>query len=193
MTKDFRFYLKQHILGFDFCLDNINNDKVLGLINLLQERHGKILFTGIGKNGHVAAKAASTFNSVGIESYFINPIDAVHGDMGLIKKDDIILTVSKSGNTEELIFFLKHAKDRTKNILLIHSNMENQILKYSSYDLFVPLISEADHLNKIPTTSIALYSVILQSMCCVLADENNFSLNDLVINHPGGAIGKTKV
>ena len=74
------------------------------------ESKGKIFFTGVGKNGHVAAKAASTFSSIGLPCFYINPVDSVHGDMGVINQDDIIVAISKGGNTEELIHFLHHVK-----------------------------------------------------------------------------------
>jgi arabinose-5-phosphate isomerase len=126
MNNYFNKYFLNHIDGFSYFLENVNDVEIFNLIQFLNKPHRNIFFTGIGKNGHVAAKAASTFNSMGIRVFFINPVDAVHGDMGLIDKDDIILAISKSGNTEELLWFLKNAKDRTDNIFLIHSNSCSQ-------------------------------------------------------------------
>jgi arabinose-5-phosphate isomerase len=193
MNNYFNKYFLNHIDGFSYFLENVNDVEIFNLIQFLNKPHRNIFFTGIGKNGHVAAKAASTFNSMGIRVFFINPVDAVHGDMGLIDKDDIILAISKSGNTEELLWFLKNAKDRTDNIFLIHSNKNNNCLQYCQKDLFVPLKMEADRLNKIPTTSIVLYTTILQSICCTLAENIGFTLDQLVFNHPGGSIGKSKL
>jgi arabinose-5-phosphate isomerase len=128
---------------------------------------------------------------MGIKVFFINPVDAVHGDIGIVSENDIIIAITKSGNTEELLNFLAHANKRTKKICILHSNKNNNSLNFSEFDLFVEIKNEADHLNKVPTVSIAVYTIILQSVSCVLAEENNLDLSSFVFNHPGGTIGKS--
>lgn len=191
--SNFKSFFKKHIDGVNLAMESINDADVSNLMTYIKQPHRNLFITGIGKNGHVAAKAASTFNSMGIKIFFINPVDAVHGDMGIIENDDIIIAISKTGNTDELENFLHHVSKRTKKICLIHSNKNNKCLKYCDNDFYIEIIDEADHLNKVPTISIAVYTIFLQTISCVLAHENNLDLKTFIFNHPGGSIGQTKI
>jgi arabinose-5-phosphate isomerase len=184
-------FFKNHLDGINTSLSSISDEKMAKFISYFKEPNVNVFLTGVGKNGHVAAKAVSTFNSMGIKVFFINPVDAVHGDIGIVSENDIIIAITKSGNTEELLNFLAHVNKRTKKICILHSNKNNNSLNFSEFDLFVEIKNEADHLNKVPTVSIAVYTIILQSVSCVLAEENNLDLSSFVFNHPGGTIGKS--
>ena len=152
-------HYKKHIDVLAESMELIDPIKAYEFVDLLLNCKGKIFFTGVGKNGHVAAKATSTFSSIGLPCFFINPVDSVHGDMGVINKGDILVAISKSGNTEELIHFLKHVKYKNCKIISIHSNPKNKSLKYSSLDINLHVRKEADHLNIVPTCSIAVFTV----------------------------------
>ncbi|NBW20991.1 MAG: SIS domain-containing protein [Caulobacteraceae bacterium] len=184
-------YIDKHIEEitkiFSFDIKNLTE-----FTNTILNCKNKIFFTGIGKNGHVASKAASTFNSIGTQIFFINPVDAVHGDMGLIEDNDVIVIISKSGNTEELICFLENVINRTQNIWLIHSNQNNKSLKYCYKDIFIPIEREADYLELVPTISIAAYTILLQSIACSITEINHLTLSKFQSNHPGGSLGKIK-
>lgn len=193
MENKFKEILNKHIYGVKQALENIDIEKIEKLLEYFREKNHNIFLTGIGKNGHVAAKAASTLNSVGVKVFYINPVDAVHGDVGMIGDNDIIIAISKTGNTDELITFLYHVSKRTKRICLIHSNKNNLSLKFCEFDLFIEIKHEADHLNKVPTVSIAAYTILIQSIGCLLAEENNLDMEQFIFNHPGGSIGKTKI
>ena len=182
---------KNQLTGIEKALKTIDDSNMEVFINYFKKPNVNVFLTGIGKNGHVSAKAVSTLNSMGIKVFYINPVDAVHGDVGVISENDVIIAVTKSGNTEELLNFLCHVKKRTNHICILHSNKKNKSLEFSAFDLFVEIEDEADHLNKVPTVSIAVYTIILQSVSCVLAEENNLDLKSFVFNHPGGSIGKT--
>ena len=147
----------------------------------------------MGKNGHVAAKATSTFSSIGVSCFFIDPVDSVHGDMGVINEEDILIAVSKSGNTEELIHFLKHVEHKNCKIVSIHSNPKNKSLDYSSLDIDLRVSKEADHLDIVPTCSIAVFTIFLQSVACEISERKQLTLEQFVKNHPGGSIGQTKI
>ena len=99
-------FYKAHINTIEKSLLSLNMDEADLFVDLILNCKGKIFFTGVGKNGHVAAKAASTFSSIGVPCFYINPVDSVHGDMGVIDSKDLLIAISKSGNTEELINFL---------------------------------------------------------------------------------------
>lgn len=188
-------YIKNHLVEINTILSSISFDNLDKLANeiLSNNKMGKkLFFTGVGKNGHVASKAASTFNSIGMPVFYLNPVDALHGDMGLIDDDDMILAISKSGNTEELVLFLNNAKRRTNNIWLLHSNKKNDSMKYCNDEIFIEIKNEADHLNIIPTVSISVYTILMQSVACYIAEYKQLRVDNFVKNHPGGSLGKLK-
>ena len=113
--------------------------------------------------------------------------------MGVINEDDIIVAISKSGNTEELIHFLHHVKHKNCKIVSLHSNPNNNSLDYCYLDIDLHVDEEADNLNIVPTSSIAVFTVFLQSIACEIADINGLTLEEFVSNHPGGSIGQIKL
>ena len=185
-----RSHYQTHIDVITESIPSAYNPSIDEFVDLLLNCKGKIFFTGVGKNGHVAAKATSTFSSIGVSCFFINPVDSVHGDMGVINKGDILVAISKSGNTEELIHFLKHVEHKNCKIVSIHSNPKNKSLDYSSLDIDLRVSKEADHLNIVPTCSIAVFTVFLQSVACEISQRKELTLEQFVKNHPGGSIGK---
>ena len=185
-----RSHYQTHIDVITESIPSEYNPSIDEFVDLLLNCKGKIFFTGVGKNGHVAAKATSTFSSIGLPCFFINPVDSVHGDMGVINKGDILVAISKSGNTEELIHFLKHVEHKNCKIVSIHSNKNNKSLEYSSMDIDLKVRMEADHLNIVPTCSIAVFTVFLQSVACEISQRKELTLEQFVKNHPGGSIGK---
>lgn len=185
-------FYQSHIESIKKSLDNLNLKDVENLIDTIISCEGKIIFTGIGKNGHVAAKSTSTFCSIGVHAFFLNPVDSVHGDMGVVSDKDVIISVSKSGNTEELLVFLKNVRRKKCKIISIHSNNNNQSLQYSDHDVNLHVDREADDLNIVPTSSIAIFTVFLQSVACEISRRKELTLEEFVFNHPGGSIGKLK-
>lgn len=184
-------FYKNHIDSIITSYDYLEEHKIEDLVNLILNCKGKILFTGIGKNGHVAAKATSTMSSIGVSCFFIDAVDSVHGDMGVISENDLLIAVSKSGNTEELINFLYHVNHKNCKIVLIHSNNKNESQKYSYLNINLHVNQEADHLNIVPTSSIAIFTIFLQSIACEISRRKNLTLEQFIHNHPGGSIGKT--
>lgn len=184
-------FYKNHIDSIITSYDYLEEHKIEDLVNLILNCKGKILFTGIGKNGHVAAKATSTMSSIGVSCFFIDAVDSVHGDMGVISENDLLIAVSKSGNTEELINFLYHINHKNCKIVLIHSNNKNESQKYSYLNINLHVNQEADHLNIVPTSSIAIFTIFLQSIACEISRRKNLTLEKFIHNHPGGSIGKT--
>lgn len=184
-------FYQKHIDSIIISHNYLEDNKMEDLVNLIVSCQGKIFFTGIGKNGHVAAKATSTMSSIGIPCFFIDAVDSVHGDMGVISENDILISISKSGNTDELINFLHHVSRKNCKIILIHSNVGNQAQKYSFLDINLHVNQEADHLNIVPTSSIAIFTIFLQSIACEIARRKDLTLEQFIHNHPGGSIGKT--
>lgn len=187
-VKDF---YKSHIESIQNSYYSLEDKKIEKLIDLMLNCKGKILLTGIGKNGHVAAKATSTISSIGLPCFFIDAVGSVHGDMGVVDENDLLIAISKSGNTDELINFLYHVNHKNCKIVSIHSNDGNQSQKYCCLDINLHVNKEADYLNIVPTSSIAIFTIFLQSVACEISRRKNLTLKQFVQNHPGGSIGKT--
>ena len=185
-------FYKAHIDTIEKSLLSLDFDDVNLFVDLILNCKGKIFFTGVGKNGHVAAKATSTFSSIGVPCFYLDPVDSVHGDMGVIDSKDLIIAISKSGNTEELVNFLHHVHPKECTIVSIHSNPGNKSLVYSNLNINLHIEREAGHLNIVPTSSIAVFTIFLQSVACEISKRNELTLKQFVENHPGGTIGKTK-
>lgn len=151
-------------------------------------------FTGIGKNGFVAAKVASTFNSLGIRSLFIDPVNTLHGDMNIFEPQDLVFTISKSGETEELLTFVRALRNMNfDNIISVVSNQNSSLAKIAKHVIVIPINVEGDHLNMAPVASSIAYIAVLQAIAVELSSKKDFTKNDFVKGHPGGTLGKTKV
>ena len=181
---------KNHLKNAEKCVLSFEDSCVEKLQKLIKETEGFVIFTGVGKNGHIAALASSTFASMGIKSIYINPVDAVHGDMGNISEKDLVINISKSGNTIELLSFLKSLSQNKKTkIVSIHSNIFGKTSEYSSLEIYLDSPAEVDSFDIVPTTSIVSYLIFLQSLGVTIAESTGFSLKKFKINHPGGSIG----
>ena len=151
-------------------------------------------FTGIGKNGFVAAKVSSTFNSLGIRSIFVDPVNTLHGDMGIFTEKDLLWAISKSGETEELIVFVKNLiKNDFRNIIAVVSIADSTLSRLSEKSLLVPVSTEGDHLELAPVASSVVYMAVLQSIAVEVSSLKGFDKKNFVRNHPGGTLGKTVV
>ncbi|MCX8167110.1 MAG: SIS domain-containing protein [Candidatus Micrarchaeota archaeon] len=168
---------------------------VENLIAHIKKVRGFIYFTGIGKNGHVAQKVSSTFNSLGIRSQFIDPVNTLHGDMYIFNsQDDMLIALSKSGETEELLTFVRVLKNMPfDNIIAVTSNRQSTLSKLSKMSVVVRVDHEADHLNLAPVASSLAYMAVLQAIAVQISSERGFDKRQFVRGHPGGTLGKTKV
>lgn len=182
---------KLNIKTFNNALDEINYDKLNILFDMLKDEKC-LYFSGVGKNLHISNIISSTFNSLTIRSIPIDPVSAVHGDMGLIENNSKIILISKSGNTDELIYFCDRLKNRNCNskICLIHSNNKNKLNNIVDYEMYIPIIKECDPWNRVPTTSLVLYLTVLHSIGMAIVNYKNVTVNDFYKNHPGGDIGR---
>lgn len=159
-------------------------------IKKMETAAGFHYFTGVGKNGHVAAHAASTFNSLGIRSMFVDPVNTMHGEMGIFGEGDIVVAVSKSGETSELITFIKSLKAKGFcNIVAITSSPESQLAKLALASISIPIKSEGDQFgNTVPIASSLAYLAVLQAIAVQISSQKGFTREEFKHNHPGGAI-----
>jgi len=167
-------------------LDNEFYKAVVSIVNL----KGKLIISGVGKSGNIAAKLAASFTSTGVPAIFLNPVDASHGDMGIVSKEDILIALSNSGESHELSDLLDFSKKKQIKIISITSNKNSLLSKNSDITLLLPTHKEADKLNTIPTTSTTLCLSLGDALCCSVLDIRNFDKKSFKELHPGGKIGK---
>lgn len=159
-------------------------------IELILKCKGKLIVTGVGKSGHVGAKIAATLSSTGTPSFFINPLDAFHGDLGVIMKDDVVLAISNSGQTDELLRFLPYLLERQIPVIGMSGNPESLLAKYSTTHLNTAVTHEACPLGLAPTSSTTAALAMGDALACALIVARGFKASDFAQFHPGGTLGR---
>ena len=167
-------------------LDNNFDDAV----ELMFRCHGKVIVTGVGKSGHIGAKIAATLSSTGTPSFFINPLDVFHGDLGVMTKDDVVLAISNSGQTDELLRFIPMVLHMEIPIVGMSGNPHSLLAKYSTYHINVSVSKEACPLNLAPTSSTTATLAMGDALAVALMEKRNFRPQDFAQFHPGGELGK---
>ena len=174
---------------------------ILGLISQLDESFdmavdlmyhckGKIIVTGVGKSGHIGAKIAATLSSTGTPSFFINPLDVFHGDLGVMAHEDVVLAISNSGQTDELLRFIPMVLHMQIPIIGMSGNPGSLLAKYSTCHLNVSVEKEACPLNLAPTSSTVAQLAMGDALAVALIEKRNFQPRDFAQFHPGGELGK---
>ena len=171
-------------------LSNSLNDSFKKAVNLIINHEGKLIISGVGKSGNIAGKLAASFTSTGVPAIFLNPVDASHGDMGIVNKGDILILLSNSGESYELNDLVDFAKRKNIKIISITSNLKSLLSKNSDVTLLLPSHKEADSMNTIPTTSTTLSLALGDALCCTVLDIRKFDKKSFTELHPGGKIGK---
>ena len=169
----------------------IFNNSFIEAVDLILNCKGKVIFAGIGKSGLIARKISATFSSVGIPSFFCDPAQALHGDMGQIEKKDILIIFSYSGNTSELTNMLKYANRYRIKIIGVASKAESTLLKASDIKLLLPKVKEADVTGMVPTSSTTITLLLGDCLATTVMHQRNFSKEKFKIFHPGGNIGSS--
>ena len=159
-------------------------------IELILKCKGKLIVTGVGKSGHIGAKIAATLSSTGTPSFFINPLDAFHGDLGVIMKDDVVLAISNSGQTDELLRFLPYLLEREIPVIGMSGNPESLLAKYSTTHLNTSVTHEACPLGLAPTSSTTAALAMGDALACALIVARGFKASDFAQFHPGGTLGR---
>lgn len=159
-------------------------------VNLVYNCKGKFIITGVGKSGHCGCKIAATLASTGTPSFFLNPLDAYHGDLGMIAKNDVVMAISYSGNTDELLRFIPLLIEREIPIIGVSGNPNSLLAKYSACHLNIAVEREADPLNLAPTSSTTVTLAMGDALACALINLRNFQPADFAQFHPGGSLGK---
>lgn len=158
--------------------------------NLLFKIRGRIAVLGIGKSGHIARKISATLASTGSPSFFIHPGEANHGDIGMITKDDAVLLLSNSGETEEIISLLPLLKNLGLPVIAITGNADSKLARFANVNLDISVKKEACPLDLAPTASTTAQLVMGDALAMALLQARDFTENDFALSHPGGALGK---
>ncbi len=159
-------------------------------VRLISKLNGKIIISGVGKSGNIAGKIAASFTSTGIPAIYLNPVDASHGDMGIVEKNDILIVLSNSGESHELTDLISFCKKKKIKIISITSSKKSLLSKNSEINLMLPSHIEADKLQIIPTTSTTMSLAIGDALCCSVLSLREFDKKSFSELHPGGKIGK---
>lgn len=159
-------------------------------VDLIYNCKGKFIVTGVGKSGHVGEKIAATMASLGTPSFFVNPLDAYHGDLGMFEPTDVVLAISYSGNTDELLRFIPMLIDRNIPIIGMTGNPNSLLAQHSVCHLNIAVEREADPLNLAPTSSTTAQIAMGDALACALVKVRNFKDTDFAQFHPGGSLGK---
>lgn len=161
------------------------------VVKLIYESKGRVIVTGIGKSAIIATKMVATMNSTGTPAVFMHAADAIHGDLGMIREEDVVICVSKSGNTPEIKVLIPLIRNNgNKNIVAMVSNTDSFLAKNALYILKAKVEKEACPLNLAPTNSTTAQLVLGDALAMCLIECRSFSSRDFAKYHPGGTLGK---
>jgi len=165
--------------------NNIEN-----VISCICECKGKLVITGMGKSGIIARKMAATFASTGTTAIFLHPAEGIHGDLGILSKDDVVIAVSHSGNTQEIISIISYIKIYKIPLITITGNKNSILAKNADFVIDYFIEDNVEPFNLVPTASTTVQLAIGDAIAVTILNLKNFKLEDYAIFHPGGTIGK---
>lgn len=159
-------------------------------VEIILRCKGKLIVTGVGKSGHIGAKIAATLSSTGTPSFFINPLDVFHGDLGVIQRDDVVLAISNSGQTDELLRFLPYLLENDIPVIGMSGNPQSLLARNATVHLNAAVSHEACPLGLAPTSSTTAALALGDALACALMEARHFKASDFAQYHPGGTLGK---
>ncbi|MGJ5641208.1 KpsF/GutQ family sugar-phosphate isomerase [Formosa sp. S-31] len=171
-------------------LKSFINDDFVNVVELIYNSKGRVIITGIGKSAIIANKIVATLNSTGTPSVFMHAADAIHGDLGLILEDDVVICISKSGNTPEIKVLIPLIKSAKNPLIALTGNAESFLGQQADFVLNTYVEKEACPNNLAPTTSTTAQLVMGDALAVCLLEQRGFSSRDFAKYHPGGALGK---
>ncbi len=180
------------IAGLQALRDNLNGEfiELVKRCEATLDKGGKIVFTGIGKSGYIGKKIAATMSSIGSPAVFMHPVEALHGDLGMLQKDDLLIALSYSGETEELLVILNPAKRLGIEIVAITGNSSSRLAEFSNMTVNMAVPQEACPFNLAPTTTTTALLALGDALAMVLLETRGFTKENYGMLHPGGAIGR---
>ena len=188
MGSVFRKVIQEERNGIDKLLETPEKEYE-EVLQVLENCKGKIVFMGVGKSGHIGKKLAATFASLGIPSIFVHSTEAMHGDLGMIGKEDVAVLISNSGNTDEVVQDVAPLKRNGVVTVAFTSGRESRLAQACDYAIFYPKLKEADALGLAPTVSSTLTLVLGDAIACELSARKGFTRENFYAYHPNGALG----
>lgn len=183
-------FLRMEAEAIDQTARHLDKDQVERVVELLARCKGKIVLLGIGKSGIIAQKIAATMTSTGTPALYLHPSDALHGGIGIVNSDDVLLALSNSGETDELIELLPYLKHRQVPLIAVVGNVNSTLARRADAVLDASVTEEACPLNLAPTTSTTVALALGDALALTLMRVKELTPDDFAINHPAGRLGK---
>lgn len=182
--------LQQERQYLNHFFDNLDFQSSEEMLNILSECQGTMVFTGVGKSGLVAEKIALTMTSTGSKAIFISPVNALHGDIGIVSEKDVFIMLSKSGESEELLNLVPALRNKKVKTIAIISKTRSRLAQQCDFVILLPMEKELCPFDLVPTTSTAIQMLFGDALAVALMLKKKFTLEDYALNHPSGRIGK---
>lgn len=186
-------YFEKQLKEIEHSIESIDNEVFIKMVNssveTLEAGH-KIVVSGLGKNVPICEKFVGTMVSMGLDAYFLHTNSAVHGDMGLVKDGDMVIILTKSGETSESVYLTRLLKKRAVDMWLLTFTKESTLTKEIQNCLILDLIHEGDLWNIMPNNSTTMNLIVLQGLAMMIANKMNLDVEQFRRNHPGGHIGE---
>jgi len=166
------------------------NKEFVKAVNVIYNSRGRVVLTGMGKSGLIARKIVATLNSTGTAAIYLHPTDALHGDLGMVRKDDVVIIISKSGSTEELSKLIPMLKRLGVKLIGMSGNSKSELVNESDIFLNITVKEEACPHDLAPTSSTTAALVMGDALSVALLEKRGFTVEDFAVLHPGGSLGK---
>lgn len=169
------------------------NQNFVQAVQLLDRCKGRVLVCGMGKSGLIGKKIAATLASIGRSSFFLHPAEAIHGDLGLVSADDCFLSISNSGETDEILQLIPHIRRHQLQHICIVGNIKSTLAQQANYVLNVAIAQEASHIQAVPMASTSATLAMGDALAAALIKLRGFEQKDFALLHPGGSLGRKLV
>ncbi len=181
--------LKEEAQGIENLINTLDQ-RFIDAVNMILNSHGRVICTGMGKSGHVAKKVAATLASTGTPAFFLHPAEGVHGDLGMVTSEDIVLAFSNSGETGEIINLLPSLRRIGAKLIAVVGKPTSTLAKNADILLLVEVEKEACPLGLAPTTSTTVTLALGDALAVVLLESRDFTPENFAVFHPGGSLGR---
>ncbi len=190
--NDIEFFKNVLKMEGEAILNSIDSmgDEINKAVELIMATKGKVIITGVGKSGHVGEKIAATMSSTGTPSFFVHSTEGVHGDLGMIEKEDTVIMISNSGETKEVLNLLPSLKKIGSKLISITKNHNSSLAKACDVSIAYKYDKEADSLGLAPSVSSTLTLAVGDALALTLSHKKGFTSENFHLYHPGGSLGK---
>lgn len=183
-------YMQREIAAMQLIESQINDVQYCSVIDKIMHLTGRLVFMGVGKTGHIGVKLAATFASLGTPAIFVHATEAMHGDMGMITSEDLVILISNSGETKETLAPLPSLKRIGAATVAFTGQDDSHLAQACESVLTIPVTHEADDLGLAPTSSSTAALMVGDALACTISRLKGFTASDFALYHPGGALGQ---